>query len=439
MTSYLIDLQGRVVHSWESNCPPGLAVYLLENGHLLRAGRMKNPPFAAPGAGGRLQEITWDGKVLWDYQYASPTQLPHHDICRLPNGNVLMIVWEKKSAAEAQAAGRLQTMADQSFLIADAILEVKPTGELTGKIVWEWHAWDHLIQDFDAKLPHYGDVSAHPELIDVNFGEGAIAALVAKRDDLKDLRSIGYLSVAGADAQFMKADWLHINSVAYNAELDQIMLSVLEFSELWIIDHKTTTAEAAGHKGGRYGRGGDLLYRWGNPRAFHGGTIEKDERLFNQHDCHWIAKGLPGEGHVLVFNNGSWPKGRAWSSADVIVLPVFDGGGYAFEPAKAIVPDAASWSYTAPAGRKLYSPIESGAQRLPNSNTLICSGSEGGIVEVTQDKEIVWQYVVPIKGELFRATRYDPNYPGLAGKDLWPGKAIDELPKARPRDTNPKR
>ena len=63
----------------------------------------------------------------------------------------------------------------------------------------------------------------------------------------------------------------------------QIMLSVFEFSELWVIDHSTKTAEAAIHEGGRSGKGGDLLYRWGNPRAYRAGTV-KDQKLFGQHN-----------------------------------------------------------------------------------------------------------------------------------------------------------
>ncbi|MGC8644373.1 MAG: hypothetical protein ACP5XB_31305, partial [Isosphaeraceae bacterium] len=61
-------------------------------------------------------------------------------------------------------------------------------------------------------------------------------------------------------------------------ELDQILLSVHSFSEIWIIDHGTTTAEAATHKGGRSGKGGDLLYRWGNPQAYRAGTAADQQR-----------------------------------------------------------------------------------------------------------------------------------------------------------------
>ena len=123
------------------------------------------------------------------------------------------------------------------------------------------------------------------------------------------------------------ADWTHINAVAYNADLDQIVISVHAFSEIWIIDHSTTTEEAAGHTGGKRGKGGDLLYRWGNPRAYRAGT-NVDQKLFVQHNAHWIPKGLPGEGHMLVFNNGNRRPDGAYSSVDEIVLPVKSDGTY---------------------------------------------------------------------------------------------------------------
>src|SRR5262249_12700676 len=157
--------------------------------------------------------------------------------------------------------------------------------------------------------------------------------------------------------------------VAYNAELDQVMMSVYEFSEIWVIDHSTTTAEASGHKGGRSGRGGDLLYRWGNPRAYRAGAV-KDQRLFGQHDSHWIAKGLPGEGHVLVFNNGMRRTGGAYSSVEEIVLPVAANGRYEYTPGKAFGPERPVWTYAAPKRTDFYAPFISGAARLPNGNTL---------------------------------------------------------------------
>jgi hypothetical protein len=395
--TYLVDMEGRVVNTWKSDVTQALSAYLLENGNLLRTGAVKNPPFFGGGAGGRIQEFTWDGQLVWDYTFVSDTQLPNHDICKLPNGNVLMIVWEKKAAKDVLAAGRRPETVDNKFLLADCILEVKPTGKTTGEIVWEWHPFDHLVQDFDQKTANFGDVGAHPELIDINFGESTIAAMVAKPEELEKLRAIGYVGNAGRKAARPQTDWLHVNSVAYNAEFDQIMLSVFEFSEIWVIDHGTSKADAAGHQGGKYGKGGDLLYRWGNPRAYRGGAV-KDQRLFGQHNAHWIAKGLPGEGHVLVFNNGMRRTGGAYSTVDEIVLPVDANGRYESSPGKPFGPEKAIWSYAAPKKTDFYAPFISGAQRLPNGDTLICSGTNGTLFEVTPKDEVVWKYVNPTKG-----------------------------------------
>jgi hypothetical protein len=394
--TYLIDTDGRVVNTWKSDCMPGLSAYLLENGHLLRAGQVKNPPFFGGGAGGRIQEFTWDGKLVWDFTYVSDTELPNHDICKLPNGNVLVLVWEKKTVKDAVAAGRRpETVADS--LLSGNVLEIQPTGEKTGKVVWEWHAWDHVIQDFNDKQANYGDVGAHPERIDLNFGDAVIAAMVAKPEELEKLKSIGYVGGAGKKSQRPQSDWLHLNSVSYNAERDQIMLSVFEFSEIWVIDRGTKTAEAAGHEGGKYGKGGDLLYRWGNPRAYRAGTV-KDQKLFGQHNADWIAKGSPGEGRVLVFNNGMRRTGGAYSSVDEIALPIDAKGNYDYASGKAYGPDKAVWSYVAPKRIDFYAPFISGAQRLPNGDTLICSGTNGTVFEVTPKDEVVWKYVNPVAG-----------------------------------------
>jgi hypothetical protein len=397
--TYLVDMQGRVVNTWKSDVGGALSAYLLPDGHLLRNGAVKNPPFFGGGAAGRIQEFTWDGQLVWDYTFSNDNQLQHHDICKLPNGNYLLDVWEKKPAKDATAAGRRpETVGgDSSYLLSGCIIEVQPTGKTTGKIVWEWHVWDHLVQDFDDKKANHGDVGAHPELVDINFGESTLAAMVAKPEELDKLRAIGYVGGAGRRGAPPNTDWLHINAVAYNADLDQIMLSVFEFSELWVIDHSTKSAEAAGHIGGKSGRGGDLLYRWGNPRAYRAGTV-KDQQLFGQHNTHWIDKESPGAGHVLIFNNGARRTGGAYSTVDEIVLPVDAKGRYERGEGKAFGPEKAVWSYAAPKKTDFYSGFISGAQRLPNGNTLVCSGVNGTLFEVTPKDEVVWKYVNPTKG-----------------------------------------
>ena len=195
-TTYLIDMVGKVVRTWESDCTPGVSAYLLENGHLLRPGAQQPTPSGfgpAPAAG--FRSSTGTASSSGTSNMSSETRLPHHDVTRLPNGNVLMIVWEKKTKEEAIAAGRRPDLVGNAGMHPDYLIEVKPTGKTTGEIVWEWHLWDHLVQDHDRSKPNFGNVSDHPELVDLNFGagEGPIAPMMATKDGVAKLRSLGYL------------------------------------------------------------------------------------------------------------------------------------------------------------------------------------------------------------------------------------------------------
>jgi hypothetical protein len=412
-STFLIDMEGRIINSWTSDYTPALSAYLLPNGHLLRTGNDHAGSFPGGGAGrgGRVQEFSWDGDLIWDYSLSTDQYHPHHDICPMPNGNVLVICWDKKTPEEAIAAGRLPGTVQGQFL-PDCILEVKPTGRSTGEIVWRWHAWDHLIQDVHQSKPNFGEVSEHPELIDINYGTHVMAEMLNDPKQLAKLRSLGYVGGPAPDPNqnaaqrrgpgrpsgpHPGADWMHTNSVAYHEELDQIMLSIHEFSEVWVIDHSTTIEEAASHQGGRYGKGGDLLYRWGNPKAYRNGS-NVDQRLFAQHNAHWIEPGLPGENHMLVFNNGNHRPDGMYSSVDEVVIPLKSDGSYEREEFLAFGPDRATWRYTAPEEGGLFSMTISGAQRLPNGNTFICSGNQGILFEVTPEKEIVWKFTMPSLG-----------------------------------------
>jgi hypothetical protein len=438
--TYLIDMQGRVVRTWESRYTAGQEAYLLENGHLLRAATLDNRErlFGGAGQGGRVQEFDWDGNIVWDFKFHDDRRVAHHDICRLPNGNVLLIVWEIRTAEEAIAAGRRPATVRGPWL-ADSIVEVRPTGKTTGEVVWEWHAWDHLIQDADASKANHGDVGRHPERIDVNFGDSEMGfpggplgggsprrdasrkENTAKKKEMDRLKSIGYVGTPAARGNLgILPDWTHVNSVAYNAELDQIMISVRSFGEFWIIDHGTTTAEAAGHSGGRRGKGGDLLYRWGNPAAYRAGT-RADQRLFAQHDAHWIPAGYPGAGHVLVFNNGGGRPAGNYSSVDEIALPVDAQGNYTHKPGEPFGPREPTWSYAAAKKEDLFSFIMSGANRLPNGNTLICESVGGTIFEVTPRAETVWEYANPSGGSFAMGPR---GFPTMGG----PPTLADVLP-----------
>ena len=105
-TTYLIDAKGLVVHTWKSEFSPSGTIYLLDNGNLLRGAREpKLEVFKGGGQGGRIQEFSWDGKLLWDWKYATTNYLLHHDIEPLPNGNILAIAWEAKSFKESNRVG----------------------------------------------------------------------------------------------------------------------------------------------------------------------------------------------------------------------------------------------------------------------------------------------------------------------------------------------
>ena len=317
--TYLINNEGRIVHEW-TGCQyePGQSVYLLENGDLLRTCMIKGKMSTGGGEGGRIEEYDWNNNLVWYLDFSTDSCTQHHDIRQLPNGNIIMLVAEKKTYAQAIAAGfnpsKLQPdIQSLNIMLPDCIYEIAPTKPAGGKIVWEWHVWDHLIQDYDSTKSNYGIVKNHPELID-----------------------------AAGDGTNLQAFVNHMNSIDYNSELDQILLSVRNSSEVWIIDHSTTSAEAKAHAGGKRGKGGDLLYRWGNPLTYQSGT-SADQKLYQQHDAEWIRTGCPGAGNIMVFNNG---LGRNYSSVDEFTPAMDTIGNYSSTVGSAFGPSAFTWSYT---------------------------------------------------------------------------------------------
>jgi hypothetical protein len=422
-TTYLIDRRGRVVHTWRSDRAPGASVYFLDSGHLLRCSREKaRPIFRAGGEGGRIQEFTWDGELVWDFVLASPERVQHHDIEPLPNGNVLAIVWEHLSREDAVRLGREREHVPRGGVLLDAVYEIQPMPARGGRIVWEWHLRDHLIQEHDPECENYGVVADHPERVDIN---GDHRRLRFSDQVVERLRAIGYVS-DDATPDDLRADLVHTNAVDFNSELDQIVLSAHRFDEIWVIDHGTTSRQASGRSGGRAGKGGDLLYRWGNPQVY-GRGLAGDQQLFAHHDGRWIPAGLPGAGNILIFNNGFGRPGADYSSVVEIAPPIAGDGSYAIAPGSSFGPESPKWSYVAPDKHTFSADFISGAQRLANGNTFICSGPTGRFFEVTPDGKIVWEYLNPFTGDapnpagdpphsVFRATFIPANHPGLAGR-----------------------
>lgn len=411
-TTYLIDNCGRKVHEWQSSSTPGNVVYLLENGQLLHTGRIPNSTFNVGGYGGRIELIDFNSNSIWSYDYSNNDHCQHHDVEYLPNGNILLIAWEKKTRAEAIAAGRDSTILSSDFW-PDEILEITPVGSSGATIVWEWHAWDHIIQDRNSGIANYGIVADHPELINLNYANLGLG---------------GY------------SDWMHTNSVSYNPTLDQIILSVHNFHEVWVIDHSTTTAEAAGHTGGNSGKGGDILYRWGNPQTYGRGTAN-DKQFFGQHDAQWVPSGDLYEGQIIVYNNGIQRPGGNHSTIDIIDPPIDSQGKYQIQSGQAFAPTSPSWTWQDNPLANFFSSGISGVQRLPGNHSLICEGISGHFFELDSAGTVIWDYISPVNStgpqpqgdpingnSVFRCYRYAPNYPGLAGQTLNPFGPIELNP-----------
>jgi len=369
-TTYLINETGGVNHTWHSIYYPLYDSYMGDNGSIYLA--------IDSGQGG-FQKISYNSTVLWEYHYTRDSSYATHDIVPLPNGDIIIIMQEIKSRAQAIQAGRNPNTISNQFY-PNMLIQVHQTGPTSGDIVWEWHVWDHLIQDFDASKDNYGNVSLHPELANINFD------------------------------QYWSPGWPYVNSVDYNPKFDQILISAHNFDEVWIIDHSTTTEEAASHEGGVYGHGGDLLYRWGNPQTYNRGDAG-DKKLYFQHQCCWVKPGLPGAGNILVFSNGNTRPGGPISSVDEFTPDVNnDTGEYYLPPGGTYGPGDLSWHYLLP--QNLFCGGFGGAQRMLNGNTLICAGWVGIFIEVNPDQQVVWTYINPYPyqyDEVYR-TQYIPPY-----------------------------
>jgi len=419
---YLMDNDGRIIHAWNIKETFGVGeAHLLENGNLMVVAGARDAVDASlmprnNRSDGSVREYTWDGELVWEYQFIGAETHQHHGIDIMPDGNILVTAWDYHSIDEAVEMGLDPQFVDTEFkdhpyLLPDIIIEIDPS---TDEFVWQWDPWDHLAQDFDPELPNYGVIAEHRRRIDINYQSFFLKG-----------RTTGNAYGAG--------DWMHSNSVNYHPELDQVVLSVRNFDEFWIIDHGLSATEAAGSAG-------DLLYRWGNPFTYMRkmGVGLEERQLFAHHDVHWIDAGLPGAGNILLFNNRNQIyTDEEHSSVMELKLPLRSDGSYDWSQEAEIV-----WSYAADG---FHSRFLSGVQRLPNGNTLITEGMHGRLIEVRPDGEVVWEFVNPKtrlglirqggppnpegidfgdRNLLFRVHKYPPDYPGFEGRDMRPGERL---------------
>jgi hypothetical protein len=369
-TAYLVDTTGTTYKTWtfSSTKKTGYSSYLIPGDTIVRSVAYTGNVLSGGGITGEVQKVDWNGNVVWDFVYSTSTYCIHHDICPMPNGNVLLISYDVKTAADATLAGCSTSIVIQS----EKIIEVKPTGATTGTIVWEWRVWDHLCQNVNsAKNNYVTSVVQHPELLNINYNT--------------------------------TKDWLHMNGIDYNAELDQITLSSHMLNEMYVIDHSTTTAQAATHTGGRSVKGGDFLYRWGNPAAY-GAT---GTTIFNVvHDAHWVPKDCPRAGYLSAFNN----KGGTSSKSCIdIIAPPYDTVNiqtmlYKITLGSAYNPTTYTYRYTT----NFSAQDQGNSQQLPNGNMLICNPG-GSIFEINPAGTTLWTKTVS-GGATAMAFRYSKCY-----------------------------
>ena len=446
--TFLIDMAGNLVNHW----PIGTNSRLLENGHLLSA--VTDTTVGLKG----FQELDWEGNLVWDYRERREGYDPHHDFLRIFNKKLnayttLYIANKSITHDEAIAAGCDPDHGPYDGSQMDAIVEV----DLQGNIIWEWWFFDHVVQDIDPTKANYvgagKSIADHPGKININL-----------------------------PGRWLKKDWLHCNSVDHNEALDQIVINSVQ-GEFYVIDHGNSFIpdDAAGSIARAAGPDGDFLYRFGDPARYQQGappSILEDwtasttghKQIGGSHSVQWIRPGLPGEGHFLVFNNGQYlfertPQSYVFEINGFLEADIEDTGDYVNPPDAGYytwrtdsrdthkqpkqMSNQIVWIYHSRSNQSFFSHIGSGCQRLPNGNTLICAMTEGHMFEVTPQGDIVWEYINPVTpyevlveivdnapmyNPVFRAYRYGPDHPALAGRDLTPKGSITSLGEKRATD-----
>ncbi len=399
---YLIDMHGQVVHTWPT--PDNWGGVSSTHARLLEDGTLER------GSGPRFQIVSWDNEVIWEHSEDRPGITAHHEFRHIWNpklgARTLMYVASMdRTNEEIMALGADPSVRDDYASEPDGLVEV----DMDGNVIWQWNVSDHTVNDINPELANFGVVSEHPGKLDLNFGYGVNG------------------SVFG--------DWMHTNAFDYNAELDQVVINNSTFSEFYVIDHGATFVPGDAERSIELAASdaGDFIYRFGNACVYDSGDCPSmsnegltssngHQQVFFSHDIQWIderestsaIETLPGAGNFLIFDNGARRPGPTFSS--VLEIDPYDGpreeGRYvpqaeagfelgrpglgAMGAGPENISNQIAWSFSPTLTNALFSSYIGGAQRLPNGNTLVCSGAQGHLFEVTPGGEVVWEYVNPV-------------------------------------------
>lgn len=367
-TARLINANQQIAYTWSCPTTFSYAMAMKPNGNLVRSCVNSGNQINTAAGSGKVQELNPQGQVVWEFVYSSADYVTHHDACLMPNGNVLLLAYVRKTVAELQAMG----YTGSSTKYPGRIIEIQPTGS-TAQIVWQWELADRFIQYVDANKPNYMPIAENPHRLNIN------------------------VSVSGGGGGG-GIDWFHENGIDYNEDLDQIAFSARYLSEIFIIDHSTTTAEAAGHTGGNSGRGGDFLFRWGKPANY---GIAGTQRIpAAVHDVKWVRGGAM-DGWLSFFNNNG--GGGNTSTVDAI-NPAREGYSYPWTPGQVWGPSTYDFRHTCLA----YASGQSAGDIMPNGNVFAAPSGQY-MYEVNSSNQVVWQYNAGPQ----RAFRYACDHPGI--------------------------
>lgn len=318
---HLIDTAGTIVHSWKTRFTT-LIAYLLPNGHIYAA---MTPPldmrdYPSGGSTGLIQELDWDGTVVWEYEDRQMT----HDFEVMPDGGIAYVRWNLAPQSFAHnVQGGMRTASTSVW--TNEIVVVNREKEIT----WTWKAEDHLDpNDFE------------------------LSPLVPR------------------------TDWMHVNAIRYLEKnplthTPVFLITARHLSRALMIEIETGTVI------------------WMSPK----------DVVALPHDAT-----LTQTGTILMFDNGLFRNSP---------LPVLMSGAVEIESRLNEVTWAWNGGSSVIEKMQFASHFMSGAQRLPNGNTLITASPLNRVLEVTPEGAIVWNYTNDWRDEegrmhiMFKVRKYE--------------------------------
>ncbi len=408
----LIDMNGNIVNLWRGLTGLPGPYKILPGGYVMGNTKSRSRKYSFQDKVDLVQ-VDWEGNIVWEFNRYELVRDPHqkktwmlrqhHDYQREGNpvgyyvpgmnplvdkGNTLIIC--HKNLKNPDISDKL--------LLDDTIIEVNWDGE----IIWEWICSEHFEE--------------------MGFSEEAKNVLARNPN----------MQTSGGGM----GDWMHLNSISLLGQNkwfdsgderfhpDNIIWSGRETNILAILDKKT----------------GNIVWQVG-PDYTITRALRELGQIIGPHHVHLIPRGLPGEGNILVFDNGGnagygapnpgSPTGNRNALRDYSRVIEFDPVTLEViwqHPRKPSTPGI-------PSGNRFYSSFMSSAQRLLNGNTLVTEGSGGRLFEVTVEHKIVWEYISPFygnkmnQGMVYRAYRVPYEWIPQADKSI--EKAVPRIDNRR--------